>query len=122
MYLSSLLESLDCDSIYLISSSVNTADIPKLLILKKITKEILRCLGLKKVKIIYSGGKRGWPGDVFKVGGSLFLVVDGEEDLLALPSILFAPLNAYVLYGQPNEGIVVVSVTESLKIKVQRAV
>ena len=47
------------------------------------------------------------------------VVVDGEEDLLALPSILFAPLNAYVLYGQPNEGIVVVSVTESLKIKVQ---
>ncbi len=47
------------------------------------------------------------------------VVVNGEEDLLALPSILFAPLNAYVLYGQPNEGIVVVSVTESLKIKVQ---
>ena len=47
------------------------------------------------------------------------IVVEGEEDLLALPSILFAPLDAYVLYGQPNEGLVVVSVTESLKIKVQ---
>ena len=34
---------------------------------KKITKEVLRCIGLKKVKIIYSGGKRGWSGDVFKV-------------------------------------------------------
>ena len=47
------------------------------------------------------------------------IVVEGEEDLLALPSILFATLDDYVLYGQPNEGLVVVSVTESLKIKVQ---
>lgn len=34
---------------------------------KKITKEVLKCMNLKKVKIIYSGGKRGWPGDVSKV-------------------------------------------------------
>ena len=46
------------------------------------------------------------------------IVVDGEEDLLALPSILFAPINTHVLYGQPNAGLVIVSVTESLKVKV----
>jgi len=34
---------------------------------KKITKEVLKYMNLKKVKIIYSGGKRGWPGDVTKV-------------------------------------------------------
>ena len=34
---------------------------------KKITKEVLKCMNLEKVKIIYSGGKRGWPGDVSKV-------------------------------------------------------
>ena len=39
MYFPSLFESSDCDSIYLISSSVNTAYIAKLLILKKITIE-----------------------------------------------------------------------------------
>ena len=34
---------------------------------KKITKEVLKCMNLEKVKILYSGGKRGWPGDVAKV-------------------------------------------------------
>lgn len=34
------------------------------------------------------------------------LVVDGEEDLVALPAILAAPKNASVLYGQPGEGVV----------------
>jgi len=34
---------------------------------KKIAKEVIKSFGLKKVKIVYSGGKRGWPGDVSKV-------------------------------------------------------
>ena len=56
--------------------------------------------------------------DLIKQSIDSLIVVDGEEDLLALPSILFAPINAHVLYGQPNEGLVIVSVTESLKVKV----
>ena len=43
------------------------------------------------------------------------LIVDGEEDLLALPAILLAPLDSLVLYGQPDEGIVGVHVTEEKK-------
>jgi len=39
IYFSFFFESLDCDSIYLISSSVNIADITKLLVLKKNTKD-----------------------------------------------------------------------------------
>lgn len=39
------------------------------------------------------------------------VVVDGEEDLLALPLFVFAPLGAAVLYGQPLEGLVVVKMT-----------
>jgi hypothetical protein len=37
--------------------------------------------------------------------------VDGEEDLAALPAILAAPDGASVVYGQPNEGMVLVAVT-----------
>jgi GTP-dependent dephospho-CoA kinase len=43
------------------------------------------------------------------------IIVDGEEDLLTIPAILFAPLGAIVLYGQFDRGIVVNEVTEALK-------
>lgn len=46
------------------------------------------------------------------------MYVLGEEDLTALVAILFAPLDSHVLYGQPGEGIVVVSVTEKAKARV----
>jgi uncharacterized protein (UPF0218 family) len=39
------------------------------------------------------------------------VVVDGEEDLLALPMFAMAPDGAAVLYGQPLEGLVVVKIT-----------
>lgn len=43
------------------------------------------------------------------------IVVDGEEDLLTLAAVLYAPANSFVVYGQPLEGIVVVKVTEQKK-------
>ncbi len=39
------------------------------------------------------------------------VLVDGEEDLLTLPAIIAAPSGSLVVYGQPNEGIVLVRVT-----------
>ena len=39
------------------------------------------------------------------------VLVDGEEDLLTLVVVLYAPENALVVYGQPFKGIVVVKVT-----------
>lgn len=45
---------------------------------------------------------------------TVFHVV-GEDDLFVLPIILSTPVNSIILYGQPNEGIVKVTVTESLK-------
>ncbi len=45
----------------------------------------------------------------------IIIKIIGEEDLLVLPTILEAPLDSKVLYGQPNEGLVVVSVTEEVK-------
>ena len=47
--------------------------------------------------------------------GKGWLVIDGEEDLLALPAILFAPLGSLVLYGHWQLGVVCVEVTENSK-------
>ena len=45
------------------------------------------------------------------------IIINGEEDLLALPAILFAPLNSLVLHGHWQYGIIVVSITETIKTK-----
>lgn len=50
------------------------------------------------------------------------IVVHGEEDLLALPSILLAPLQSLVIYGQFNRGVVAIVVTEAIKDQVQKMV
>ena len=47
------------------------------------------------------------------------IVVKGEEDLLTLIAVLYAPINAFVVYGQPNLGIVVVKVTAEKKAQAQ---
>jgi uncharacterized protein (UPF0218 family) len=41
------------------------------------------------------------------------VVVDGEEDMLALPLFYILPIGSIVLYGQPLEGMVVVRITSS---------
>jgi GTP-dependent dephospho-CoA kinase len=43
-----------------------------------------------------------------KGGGAVRLMVDGEEDLLAIPAVLLSPEGAAVFYGQPGEGMVLV--------------
>lgn len=47
------------------------------------------------------------------------IVVSGEEDLLAVPAILLAPLGSVVIYGQFDKGIVVTKVSEQNKKRVQ---
>lgn len=51
--------------------------------------------------------------------GKTKIKVDGEEDLLTLVAIKLAPNNSLVLYGQPDEGLVVVDVDEKTKEKVE---
>ena len=46
--------------------------------------------------------------------GTTVIVVDGEEDLVAVPAIVAAPLGASVIYGQPNEGMVLATVDAEL--------
>jgi uncharacterized protein (UPF0218 family) len=43
------------------------------------------------------------------------IIVDGEEDLLALIAVLYAPEKSLIVYGQPYAGIVVVEVTPEKK-------
>jgi uncharacterized protein (UPF0218 family) len=47
------------------------------------------------------------------------IVVDGEEDLLTIPAVLESPENSIVLYGQPMQGIVVISVTSTVKLRMR---
>lgn len=47
------------------------------------------------------------------------LIVDGEEDLLALPAMLLAPMGSVVLYGLFDQGVVVNVVTEELKVRIK---
>ena len=47
------------------------------------------------------------------------LTVQGEEDLLVIPVCIFAPENSIVLYGQPNEGLVIVKITPEIRNKTQ---
>lgn len=53
--------------------------------------------------------------EAFKADCRVKIVVDGEEDLLTLAAVLYAPENSVVVYGQPYEGIVVVRVTKEKK-------
>ena len=43
------------------------------------------------------------------------IIVDGEEDLLVLPVSVYAPDNCVILYGQPNEGLVILCMTEEIR-------
>ncbi len=52
-------------------------------------------------------------------GENYLIDVEGEEDLAVLPVILLAPEDTTVLYGQPNEGLVLLNAGD-LKEKGQR--
>ncbi len=51
----------------------------------------------------------------FKEVAPVRIVVSGEEDLLVLPVVLHASENSVVMYGQPNEGLVIVTVNQKIK-------
>lgn len=50
------------------------------------------------------------------------IIVEGEEDMLTLVAILSAPENAFVVYGQPHEGMVIVEATAAKKNEIRRIV
>ncbi len=48
-------------------------------------------------------------------GRRVYIKVNGEEDLAAIPAVLYAPYGSLVLYGQPDEGVVLIKVTPECK-------
>lgn len=50
------------------------------------------------------------------------VMVDGEEDLLTLAAVVYAPENSLVIYGQPHEGVVVVMTTREKKDEVRKII
>lgn len=48
------------------------------------------------------------------------LTIEGEEDLIALPAVLLAPLKSIVLYGQFELGTIIIEVTEEKKKQVMQ--
>jgi len=56
--------------------------------------------------------------EALKSNSRVKIIVDGEEDLLTLIAVLYAPENSFVVYGQPYEGVVVVKATRNKKAEV----
>jgi uncharacterized protein (UPF0218 family) len=46
---------------------------------------------------------------------STVIVVDGEEDLAAIPAVLAVPEGGSIVYGQPDEGMVLVSISDETR-------
>ena len=55
----------------------------------------------------------------FKSKPPVRIMINGEEDLLVIPVCIFAPENSVVMYGQPNEGLVIVQINEEIRHKAQ---
>ena len=55
----------------------------------------------------------------FKSKPPVRITVNGEEDLLVIPVCIYAPENSVVMYGQPNEGLVIVRIDEKIRNKTQ---
>lgn len=53
--------------------------------------------------------------DAVSADGSTRILVDGEEDLAAIPAIVTAPDGATVVYGQPGEGMVRIDVAPEVR-------
>jgi len=43
------------------------------------------------------------------------IIIDGEEDLLAIPMFAFLPKNSVLAYGQPKEGLVLVRINSVIQ-------
>lgn len=52
----------------------------------------------------------------------VMLMVEGEEDLLSLPAIVHAPLGSLVIYGLPDQGMMVITADRETKKKIESVI
>lgn len=57
-----------------------------------------------------------------KIGEHVVLEIIGEEDLLVLPYILFGEDGTVIFYGQPLSGMVVVRVSNTIRLKTKKLI
>ncbi|OKY78225.1 MAG: DUF359 family protein [Candidatus Methanohalarchaeum thermophilum] len=50
------------------------------------------------------------------------LIVEGEEDLAVVPVVKLAPIGYTLMYGQPNEGVVVVDINKDSKKSIKKII
>ena len=50
--------------------------------------------------------------DASKTCKHLAVIIDGEEDLLVLPLMVYLSNGSIIVYGQPREGMVVITVSD----------
>jgi hypothetical protein len=52
---------------------------------------------------------------LIQMGKPSKIVVEGEEDLLAIPMVALLPKNSVLVYGQPNEGMVLTRINLAIQ-------
>ena len=93
---------------------------------KQISTEQKRILETTWAKTIRIKNERGCLNKYFILHAREFIdhgggiLIDGEEDLVALAFILVIKDNEKVVYGQPDKGLVVVEPDNNLKKKISR--
>ncbi len=55
-----------------------------------------------------------------KLKAPVKIYVEGEEDLAVLAAAAYAPLKSFILYGQPDQGVVIIRLTQRLKRKARK--
>jgi uncharacterized protein (UPF0218 family) len=92
---------------------INNSSLDRDRIAKTIFKE-LKCsneagtISKKAVKVLE---------DALRISSPVRIIVDGEEDLLALPLLSIIPEGSILMYGQPYEGLVVVKINSKVRKK-----
>lgn len=81
------------------------------------TAEKLKDL-IKKLTFLKAQSDKFSTVDITIYDNNGWFFINGEEDLLALPAILFAPLGSLVLYGHWHYGIIGIIIDEKIKNKI----
>lgn len=100
---------------------------------KKTKREFFESSQLKNIKpdikinnpaglISYDSLEKLSKMDYKDTGNKKHILVDGEEDLVAVSLILTMPLHSLIYYGQPDQGMVLLKVTEKLKEKISKLI